>query len=280
MITKLEVQKATFGNPAQIVSDRGTAFTSNDFKDYCVAENITHLLITTGLPRANGQVERINLTIASILAKLSLEDPTRWYRNVEAVQRTINSTYHRSIGRTPFELLMGVKMRGRADLKVMELINEEMINDFETRRDQFREDAQVQISRVQDENRRTFDRRRRSAHEYQMGDIVAIKRTQFGPGLKIGKKYLGPYRVIKIKPGNTYDVYREGFHEGPSRTSTCAEFMKPWSKYDSSSEADEMQDGRMWDSTGGFRGFAPEEIEGALEQSARCNRARSREKKK
>ena len=102
VVAKLEVQKAVFGNPTQIISDRGTAFTSDEFKDYCKAEGITHTLITTGLPRANGQVERINSTVAAILAKLSIDDPTRWYMNVDAVQRAMNSTYHRSIGRTPF----------------------------------------------------------------------------------------------------------------------------------------------------------------------------------
>lgn len=80
VIKKLEAQRQIFGNPACIISDRGTAFTSKEFGDYCDDENIKHILITTGLPRANGQVERINRTIIPILAKLSLEDPTKWYR--------------------------------------------------------------------------------------------------------------------------------------------------------------------------------------------------------
>ncbi|GBL92709.1 Pro-Pol polyprotein [Araneus ventricosus] len=54
VIAKLEIQKAVFGSPFQIISDRSTAFTSGDFADYCAKEKIKQHAITTGLPRANG----------------------------------------------------------------------------------------------------------------------------------------------------------------------------------------------------------------------------------
>ncbi|GBN87924.1 hypothetical protein AVEN_189297-2-1, partial [Araneus ventricosus] len=72
VIAKLENQKAVFLSPFQIISDRGTAFTCGDFADYCAKEEIKHHGITTGLPRANLQIERINQTIISVLQKLSL----------------------------------------------------------------------------------------------------------------------------------------------------------------------------------------------------------------
>lgn len=65
-IARLELQSITFGNPFQIVSDRGSAFTSEDFKTYCDEEKINHIKITTGLPRANGQIERLNSVITSV----------------------------------------------------------------------------------------------------------------------------------------------------------------------------------------------------------------------
>lgn len=53
-IEKLESQKSIFGNPSRIVSDRGTAFTSAEFENYCHQENIEHVKVMAGLPRANG----------------------------------------------------------------------------------------------------------------------------------------------------------------------------------------------------------------------------------
>ena len=56
VLAKLDQQKFIFGNPTRIISDRGTAFISNCFKDYCSKESIQHVTITAGLLRANGQV--------------------------------------------------------------------------------------------------------------------------------------------------------------------------------------------------------------------------------
>jgi len=58
VLEKLRSQQKVFGNPCRIISDRGSAFTSDDFQNYCREENIEHILITTGVSRGNGQVER------------------------------------------------------------------------------------------------------------------------------------------------------------------------------------------------------------------------------
>lgn len=77
VISKLELQKAIFGNPMQIISDKGSAFTSHEYQDYCRNEGIKAICITTGLPRANGQIERLNRTIIPVISKLAMEDPTK-----------------------------------------------------------------------------------------------------------------------------------------------------------------------------------------------------------
>lgn len=88
--------------------------------------------------------------------------------------------------------------------------------------------AKEQISKIQAENCKTYNLRRRPPRKYAVGELVAIKRTQFGPGRKLRAKYLGPYSIKKIKPNDTYDVSKTGDHEGPTFTSTCAEYLKPW----------------------------------------------------
>lgn len=228
VIAKLELQKSVFGNPSQIITDRGTSFTSNEFADYCSKEGIQHHQITTGLPRANGQVERINQTIIAVLSKLSIEHPAQWYKYTQELQKTINSTYQRSINTIPFELLFGTKMNVKGTDKLKELIESEFQAYFETQRDELRKHAKQQIFKIQEENRRTYNLRRKKPETYAVSDLVAIKRTQFGPHLKFKTKYLGPYKVSKIKPNNTYEVTKEGQHEGPNKTSTCAEYMKKW----------------------------------------------------
>lgn len=52
-----------FGAPRKIVSDRGTAFTSNNFTEFCQKHGISHTLNLSQHSRANSQVERLNETI-------------------------------------------------------------------------------------------------------------------------------------------------------------------------------------------------------------------------
>jgi len=125
-------------------------------------------------------------------------------------------------------LLFGVKMREETDLKLREIVEQEIQSQFEEERNQIRTKAKEQILKVQAENCKTYNLRRKTALKHKVGDLVAIKRTQLGPGRKLRAKYLGPYRIEKVKTNDTYDVVKIGEHEGPAHTFTCAEYVKPW----------------------------------------------------
>lgn len=46
-------------------------------------------------------------------------------------------------------------------------------------------------------------------------DLVFIKRTQFGLKLKLKQKYLGPYKVNRVKRNDRYKVVHMNDCEGP-----------------------------------------------------------------
>ena len=112
--------------------------------------------------------------------------------------------------------------------RLKELIEQEFRSQFEAQIDDLRKNTKQQIFKVQQENRKTYNLRRKAAQQYKIGDLVAIKRTQFGPNFKLKVKFFGPYKILKIKEGNTFDVSKEDFQEDPQYTSTCSEFVKPW----------------------------------------------------
>ncbi|GJQ72613.1 hypothetical protein Trydic_g1278 [Trypoxylus dichotomus] len=58
VVDKLKHQQLIFGNLKQIVFDRATAFTSQDFEEYCENENMRDLITNTGVPRGNGIITR------------------------------------------------------------------------------------------------------------------------------------------------------------------------------------------------------------------------------
>lgn len=59
-----------FGVPHRLISDRGTSFTSEEFKNFCLKVGIKHHLNAVAMPRGNGQVERYNRTIINSLATM------------------------------------------------------------------------------------------------------------------------------------------------------------------------------------------------------------------
>lgn len=142
----------------------------------------------------------------------------------------MNSTYQRSIDTTPFELLIGTKMKTKENLIIKEAIEQEINRQYDDTRKQLRQDAKKQIEKVQMENRKQYNLRRRDPNKYHINELVAIKRTQLGPGLKLKPKFLGPYRISKVKQNDTYDVEKIGNREGPLTTTTCAEYMKRWAE--------------------------------------------------
>lgn len=228
-ISKLRTQQALFGNPTRIIADKGSAFTAQEFSDFCKDEGIWLHLITTATPRGNGQVERINRTIKQTLTKLAIDKPDQWYKFVPRLQQAINGLVTRSTGFAPFQLLFGTRIKTKEELELKEVLEKEIINSFNDDRDHKRQEAAIHIAKIQDENKRQFDKKRKEARLYSIGELVAIERVQNEKGLKVKTKMLGPYEVTKVKRNDRYEVRKIGFGEGPIQTSTSADKMKPWS---------------------------------------------------
>jgi len=60
----------TFGKPINIITDRGTAFTSKEFADFVTEYSVNHRLVAVAAPWANGTVERVNRFLKSSMTKL------------------------------------------------------------------------------------------------------------------------------------------------------------------------------------------------------------------
>lgn len=240
VIDKLCKQSSVFGNPQRVITDRGTAFTSKQFDEYCKTQGIQHLLIATGVPRGNGQVERMHRIIVPMLAKLCVESPGNWYKHVDRVQTTKNNT--RSTDIAPFKLLTGVDMRIKDCPVTRQILEELTIEEFKNERNSLREEAKENILKIQQENRRDYNRRRVPEINYNIGELVAIKRTQFGTGLKLKPKFLGPYKVVQKLNHGRYVVEKLGDTEGPKKCTTVAEYMKHWNVH---SRPNVDQDGRL-----------------------------------
>lgn len=136
VLTRLRKQAAVFCNPRRIVTDRGTAFTSSEFEEYCKVQNIEHILITTGVPRANGQVERVNRTLIPLLTKLAAPKPHEWYRHLDTAQQYLNAAPHRSLCLSPFQVLLGTHPRLKDCPEIKEILEKERLESFQDAREE------------------------------------------------------------------------------------------------------------------------------------------------
>ncbi|GFX29083.1 uncharacterized protein TNCV_2072341 [Trichonephila clavipes] len=71
-------------------------------------------------------------------------------------------------------------------------------------------------------NKKTY-KKRKKAPEYQVSDLVAVQRTQFGGGLKLRPKFFGPYQITEVKPRDRYTVEKVRDYAGPNVTATSAD---------------------------------------------------------
>lgn len=197
VVRNLNIWSQTFGSPVRIISDKGPAFTSQLFQDWCNENVVDHILTTTGVPRGNGQIERVNRSILSVIAKLSAEDTTKWYKFEGEVQKALNSSVHSSTKSTPFEVTFGIRMKTNICSRVNDMLQEEIIENYNINRQQLRDAVKQQIIEAQKKYKFNFDKHRKQSSLYGVSDLVAIKRTQFVAGRKSASEYLGPYKVDK-----------------------------------------------------------------------------------
>lgn len=92
--------------------DRGTAYTGKEFEQMCKAHNIVHIRNTTATPRANGQCERLNQTILSMLTTTCTTE-TDLDKEIGRVQWSINNVLNKATKSTSLlgihqEHLMGM----------------------------------------------------------------------------------------------------------------------------------------------------------------------------
>ena len=99
-----------YGIPEKIKSDKGRAFISKEYKEFCKNRNIEIEYCTPRLHTGNGVVERAIQTLKNLMLT-NLEEGTDLTESVSRTLRVIRFTIHTGLKRTQFELHHGRKPR-------------------------------------------------------------------------------------------------------------------------------------------------------------------------
>jgi len=212
-----------YGPPRTLLSDNGKQFISKLFQDSCRVLGISNKYTTTYHPQANGQVERFNRTLASMLRNYVAEDQMHWDEYLPALSYAYNRCIHRATNTTPFDLIL---TRPPPALGTEKLVHEGHSRAWS--RDQWNKTlkqaynkANKSLNRMQARYKRDFDKSVSSPNRnLRAGDRVFVDFTESSHDetklerskSKLDYKTGGPYTVI-ANFGHTFDVEIDGIPE-------------------------------------------------------------------
>lgn len=185
-----------FGFPKMILTDQGTCFTSELFKQLTEILKIKNLYSTPYHPQTNGALERSHATLKEYLRSFVSDNQDDWHCYLATAILSYNTTPHCTTQFTPFELLYGYKPT--IPSSVYESNNtsyQEYIRVLQYRMKYSRERAIENINKSKESAKKYYDS---SAREkpYKTGDLVYVKhhhrlRKALSPIWK------GPFKIIK-----------------------------------------------------------------------------------
>ena len=164
--------------PMQILSDRGTQFTSTLLKELCELLGVDQIKTTAYNPQTNGVVERMHGTLGAMLTKAHSQG-LDWTKQLPVALFALCQAPHRDTRLTPYELVSGRLTRTPLDViyqgwrdKEDRIFNvSKWTEDLCDRLDVLRDIAHERLSRTSKVRKSAYDRGKveRSLNE---GDLV------------------------------------------------------------------------------------------------------------
>ncbi len=112
---------ATFGCPAEIRSDQGSYFTSDEFRQWCKSLGIKQVLTPVRNPWSN-TVERLIRTVNQLIRTNMASGETEWQLILPAAALAYNTKVNMSTGVTPALAFLGHELAMPVDLALQHCI--------------------------------------------------------------------------------------------------------------------------------------------------------------
>lgn len=193
------------GFPREAVTDLGTQFTSDLYRELCRFMGIQAVTTTPYHPQSNGLVERFNGTLKQMLKRLCQDQPKDWDRFIPAVLFAYRDVPQESTRFSPFEMLYGRTVRGPLTI-LRKLWTQEGSRDSEERttsqyvldlRNRVAETcrlAQNHLQQAKVRHTRNFNMKSK-ARWFEPGDRVLLLRPEKHNKLQLTWK--GPFTVLE-----------------------------------------------------------------------------------
>jgi transposase InsO family protein len=194
------------GLPKDIVSDRGSKFTSDYFQSLSKAFGVKLNFSTAYHPQTDGQTERVNQTLEQYLRIYIDYAQDDWADFLPLAEFAYNNTTHSSTKHSPFFLNYG--FHPTLDIS---LVNEDTAaarTDIE-RIEELHSKAREEIAKAQKAQEEFANRKRIAAPEYNVGDLVWLSSTNIHstrPSKKLDARRRGPFKIIQKVSSHAYKL--------------------------------------------------------------------------
>ncbi|XP_035204890.1 uncharacterized protein LOC118179837 [Stegodyphus dumicola] len=151
-------------------------------------------------------VKRLNRTILStIVTSVKSKDQKDWDKRIKEVERNLNNTINKTIGKTPFEILHGYMLRFQDG--VLRLLADEEAEIWKEL-GKLRKEAREKIVREQEKMKTYYNKKKLGSLSFEQGEIVVVKRNSKSTEepTKTQPKFRGPMVVTEVLLDNTYRI--------------------------------------------------------------------------
>ena len=194
-----------YGFPERIIADQGRNFESRLINELCKLGRVKKLRTSPYHPQSNGQCERFNATLLSMLGTLSPEGKVNWTDKVGTLVHAYNSTKSAITGFSPHYLMFGREPKLPLDITLglpnpdMEgVIHEKYVKQLQSRLKWSYEVAQNRNEKEAARQKKYYDLKVRCA-PLRVGDVVVPRQKTFRGKAKIQDRWDPTlYEVIEI----------------------------------------------------------------------------------
>ena len=172
-----------FGFPARIHSDQGGEFTGKLFRELQRLAQIQPSTTTPYHPEGNGQTERMNRTMISMLKTLSGPAKKDWKTHLSKLAFAYNSTINKATGFSPMYLMFGRESRLPIDLMfedvglnngIRDKSHQQFVREWHEAMKEAMRVAQVNMEKSSGYNKQYRDRKAKIV-EVNVGDHVLVR---------------------------------------------------------------------------------------------------------